>query len=101
MRKLRVNRTRMIELVGFFRHFSCSIGKLENPFWFVWLINFSNQLRTWYDGYVPLISEQVSIFKCCVIHKLRQVLPWVLLKTCKQITTAVFMHIVQLQKHLK
>ena len=36
-----------------------------------------------------------------LLKNLREVLAWVLLKTCKQITKAVFMHIVQLQKHLE
>ena len=36
-----------------------------------------------------------------LLKNLPEVLAWVLLKTCKQITKAVFMHIVQLQKHLK
>ena len=36
-----------------------------------------------------------------LLKNLQEVLAWVLLKTCKQIRKAVFMHIVQLQKHLK
>ena len=36
-----------------------------------------------------------------LVKNLPEVLAWDLLKTCKQITKVVFMHIVQLQKHLK